>query len=351
MTDSSGVAIVIDNAFGFGGTERVVSNMAYILSSELNVDIYSIKSGVKTFYDMSDANVICADHSGYITSIWSIVDAINSKKYKAVFVITMGKLSCIYSVISKIKKKNIFLNTYVCEHVSYASYSLIVKFLKIATSKYYKAAILLTKENESWIKNKAKIPTFVIPNIAPTCNVKVTDSNRKKRALFVGRLVHQKRVDHLLEYWADFKKQDADGWCLDIVGDGDEKNKLIKYRDELGISASVNFRGMLADTSAIYQESSLFLMTSAYEGFPMVLIESQAYGLPCVVMDCPTGPKEIIGNSRGGFVVKTSKEFVSSLMLLTSNESLLSDMRCAAIKNSKRFCLDEIKPKWLELVL
>ena len=341
------IAIVIDNAFGAGGTERVLSNMSLMLSDKYDIDIYSISSGRDAFYDFGTSNII-SNKKGYLRSLFFVIKEINNKKYKAVFLITMGRLSCLFGLLS------LLISTggnkiYSCEHVSYESYPFYVRFLKCLTSFLYDGIVVLTDSNSTWIKRRSNTKVYVIPNEAPYIEMNKKFVLRKK-AIFVGRLAKQKRVDLLLEYWKLFKEKDRHNWQLEIIGDGKNRDTLEDISNTLGLSSSVFFKGHQSDMEKVYNEANILLMTSEYEGFPMVLLEAQAYGLPCIALDCPTGPKEIIENGKSGFVVQSKKDFVECLYKISSDEILLEKMSLASLENIKRFSHSEIRDKWLEII-
>lgn len=345
----SSIAIVIDDAFGFGGTERVLSNMVSMLHNDYKIDVYSVAHGVNSFYDLSCANKIICFHGGYLKCLFNIFNKINEGGYKSVFLISMGKLSCIFGLLLKLKGGSRIGTIFSCEHVTYLCYPWYVKWLKAKVSSWYTGIVVLTKENGDWIKNKCKkASVYVIPNESPKTNKNFYKDSKK--ALFVGRLSYQKRPDRLLTCWREFKKEEQNGWCLDVIGDGEMYNDMVTLADDLDISDSVNFRGRVKGFASVYGQASVLLMTSEYEGFPMVLLEAQSYGIPCISFDCPTGPREILDNSDGGIVVNTSKEFIDALKKVSADKGLLERMSVAAKINAERFERPNIYKKWFSLI-
>lgn len=118
--------------------------------------------------------------------------------------------------------------------------------------------------------------------------------NKGKRILMVGRLVKQKNVGLALRAFKLFKKRYGENDRLSLLGDGPERGSLKVLAQELGVSDSVDFEGFQRDTAAFYRSADVFLLTSLYEGFPNVVLEALAHGVPVVSVDCPSGPSDIL---------------------------------------------------------
>lgn len=89
-------------------------------------------------------------------------------------------------------------------------------------------------------------------------------------------------------------------WELEIYGDGQEKSKLYSIISEYSLS-NISINAPIRNIEDKYTESSIYLMSSHYEGFGIVLIEAMACGLPCVSFNCPYGPSEILTDNETVF--------------------------------------------------
>ena len=100
-----------------------------------------------------------------------------------------------------------------------------------------------------------------------------------------------------------------------------------------------------------YAESSIFLLSSRYEGFGMVFIEAMSFGIPCVSFVCNYGPSDIIRNNEEGFLVTNGneKELAEKLQLLMKNETLRLQMGKKARENVQRFLPENVVKQWDEL--
>ena len=124
----------------------------------------------------------------------------------------------------------------------------------------------------------------------------------KKYAIAVGRLVKQKGFDLLLEAWRRIC-EDFPDWRLCIIGAGEEEAELKGLADTLDVQYCVQLVPPVQGLNAVYRHAELYAMSSRTEGFPMVLLEAMAFGLPVVSFNC-NGPDAIVRDGVDGFLVK-----------------------------------------------
>ena len=123
----------------------------------------------------------------------------------------------------------------------------------------------------------------------------------KDTIIYVGRLTKQKGLNMLLEA---FKKLDDKSVKLLIIGEGECKEQLQAYAKELDIELNVEFINFSTEIEKYFNNAKFTVLTSYYEGFPNVLVESITMGTPVVAYDCPSGPSEIIINEVNGMLVE-----------------------------------------------
>lgn len=164
--------------------------------------------------------------------------------------------------------------------------------------------------------------------------------DRPWRILYVGRLSPEKNIDVILRAFC-LVLENYSQCQLVIVGEGGEELKLKALAHKLGIESSVVFAGYQADVAPWYRNSRLTVLTSTYEGFPNVLVESISCGTPVVSYDCESGPAEIIENGLNGFLVANQnfEELVKKI-----EAALIPDAFDAELvkKSSARFGIEKI---------
>ena len=117
----------------------------------------------------------------------------------------------------------------------------------------------------------------------------------------VGRLSKQKGFDVLIRAFAEVRKKHM--VKLLILGEGAERSRLESIAVELGVSGYVNMPGFVSNPYAYIKRSSLYVMSSNFEGFPVVLLEVMACGVPIISTACTSGPEEILENGVTGILV------------------------------------------------
>jgi glycosyltransferase involved in cell wall biosynthesis len=163
----------------------------------------------------------------------------------------------------------------------------------------------------------------------------------------VGRYVYQKGFDLLLQAWAKIEKNHSD-WQMAIYGDGN-REPYEQQMKELGIdSGRCHLNGPTADIQKEYVNSSVFVFSSRFEGFGMVLVEAMACGLPVVSFACPCGPKDIVKDGDDGLLVENGNlnALTDSLIRLMGDADLRRRMAANGIKNVQRFSMMHIAERW-----
>lgn len=212
-----------------------------------------------------------------------------------------------------------------------------------------KSDVLITlTQNDAKEWKKAK-NTMVIPNIITNPTHRHSDCSFH-RAIAVGRLTYQKGFDLLLEVWKDIHAKHPD-WRLDIFGEGDDRQKLIKQIADYKMNNCVTIHPTNLRIQKEYLNSSIYILSSRFEGFALTLIEAMNCGVPCISFDCPHGPSEIIKNQSDGILVENNNihQMAESLCYLIENEDIRKAYGKEAKENVKRFLPENIMPQWEQL--
>ena len=172
-----------------------------------------------------------------------------------------------------------------------------------------------------------------------------------KVLISVGRLCYQKNFLLLIDI-AERLLGKRNDWRWEIFGDGPERPVLESKIAEKGLEEKVILKGNVDDLYDSYPQYAAIVMTSRYEGFPMVLIEAAAKGLPMVSFDVETGPAEIIRDEINGFLIPKNDEnsMVDKLEYLMADPILRSQMSTAAKESVAPFRLDRVCAQWQKLL-
>jgi glycosyltransferase involved in cell wall biosynthesis len=122
-----------------------------------------------------------------------------------------------------------------------------------------------------------------------------------KMMIAVGRLAPQKGFDMLIYAMKAVAQQHGD-WILNIFGEGEQKDYLEKMIKDFGLQSNVFLKGYSKNIVNEFAQSGFFVLSSRYEGFPLVLVEALGLGMPCVAFDCPEGPSLLLEDGGGCLV-------------------------------------------------
>ena len=198
------------------------------------------------------------------------------------------------------------------------------------------------------IKDDSKFMTIANPITIPE---PLGLPEKKKEIICVGRIeFNQKRTYRVLDIWKDLESSFPE-WCLTFVGDGPDKEKLEKQIQENKLSR-VSIAGFV-NPIQYYERASILLMTSEYEGFPLVLTESMTYGVVPIVYDSFEAVHDIITNGKNGIIIPIpykTKAFVNCLNSLLEDNNKIKGMSIKAIESTNQFKLKNIVDKWYNLM-
>lgn len=343
------ICIVIDDLTKSGGTERVASFLADGLFSQYKVSIISLnRSCSGPFYSLpNDISITYLKHSKF--RFFELFNSINRSNFDIVISISMGRLSFFLALIKilSISRYKLVMS----EHVGFESGNMLIKYLKIFSYKIADQLVLLTSHDAKILSRKLPNKLVVIPNASTFYPLSPTYlPEKEKYFLAVGRLTYQKNFFRLIDIWS--KLSSYKGWTLKIVGDGEDRDSLKAKIESLGLENSIEILPASRNIGKLYEKASALLMTSRYEGLPLVLIECKSFGVPAIAFDCETGPKEIINHGQDGYLVEYSDDqcFQHYIEYLIDNPKSLKSMQLCSIFNSASFSKDRILAKWIKLI-
>ena len=135
---------------------------------------------------------------------------------------------------------------------------------------------------------------------------------------------------------------------MDIFGSGEERDILLNLIEQKGLSKTITIHNPVSDLSQIYAQSSIYVLTSRYEGFPMVLLEAMSFGLPIVSYQCQCGPADLISNAYDGFLIKEgdTEAFIEKLSFLMDDFDMRKIISNHTLEKINEYHQDIIMSKW-----
>ena len=211
--------------------------------------------------------------------------------------------------------------------------------------------VVLTEEDKGYwgdIPNITVIPNAALLSEGPQS----TTGNH--RVIAVGRMDYQKGFDRLVEAW-DIVCRDSRfaDWRLDIFGQGEWRDMLQGMIDSRGMQGRLALNAPTKSITDEYAASSMLVMSSNYEGFPMVMIEAMACGLPVVAFDFKCGPRDIIDHGENGLLVEDGDitGLAAAMMRLMDDEALRKRMGENAKNVVERYSEEKVMHLWQNLYL
>lgn len=206
--------------------------------------------------------------------------------------------------------------------------------------------VLNEHEQKAWEDVK---PAIIIPNSLPFYPI-IPGKLLARRAICVGRLEWEKGIDRLIDIWQAVHVKYPD-WILDIYGEGTWQEKLQQKIIHQKSETYIHLKGTCSDIASEYLGSSILVLTSRYEGFPMVLLEAMACGVPCVAYNCPFGPQSIITDGENGFLVDEGdkEQMIEKIGLLIEDEQKRMECGNNARKSVQKYSQENIMKEWNSL--
>lgn len=353
------ICFVSGNISRSGGTERVATLIANELARRgYDVDFLSVWPGNTSYFALNEGIKINVAMSTKIKKILYNLPGFGAHFIKRIVVKNQYDLViCVDTALMTLVSaacESAKIRLWAWEHFNY-EHSLTDPKRMNALELVKKCAdrmVVLTKADYDMHLEKAKIPFEKMAQIYnPVSFVPEEKSDmHNKRVIVVGRLTVQKGLDRLLKIWNIVEPQCPD-WTMELLGSGELEESLKVECEELGLK-NVIFSPKTQNVVEHYKNASIYAMTSIYEGFPMVLLEATTMGLPLIAFDCKTGPSEIINDGENGYLVNDGdlNEYASRLIELMRDEDLRDRMSDASFNSSKRFTLEAIGDKWVELI-
>lgn len=371
------ITYVVQSLSTHGGIEKIVTLKANYLASQndYNISIITYDQGKKPIFFKLDEKIKIFDiavglpkHSNNM-----IKRKFNFYQYRKLFLDKIANLVSIlnpdiiisvggteFFIIHSLNDKSIKLAEY---HVTIAYFQyyqqkeqnkLKTLFLKtnlknfLRNVKKYEEFIVLTEgDKKAWgqySKNISKIPNFL------TMDLYEQSSLDKHVAIAVGRFEIEKQFDHLILAWKEITKK-YPNWLLKLKGSGSQEKSYRSLVKKLNLENNVEIIPPSESMKEFYLEASIYLMSSKFEGFSLVILEALQAGLPVISYDCRYGPSELIEDGFNGFLVEQDNidELVNKIINLIEDKDLRKKMGDNALLISKNYEKDKVMEQWMNL--
>lgn len=353
--------ICLSSSLDSGGAERVLTVLCNAWSARGDKvtliatysgggsPFYPISSGVEVIYLADVAGVKGKTLPGYVRRLRAL-RRLAAERRPDVIVSFMPNVNV--AAILACSFLNIPL--IICERNDPSSRSPFT-FWEMCSKLTYRFADMFTVQTESVAAKVGDIypgvrRVRIVPNpLSQEALMFASNGNEARKVLLsMGRLAPQKQVDKTIKAFSALAGRYVD-WDLHIYGDGPLKNELSALIEALGLRGRVFLKGRTTQPWQVMAGADAFVMTSRHEGFPNALLEAMAVGLPCIVFDCPSGPREMTRDGKDALLIPLNDEG----KLAVAMDRLMGDVqlrramgRQARASVSERFNMGRVGEIW-----
>ncbi len=313
---------LLSSSLAGGGSENVCVNIANNLAQkgwQIDLLVLNLKNEVYKKFLSNKINLVVLDKNNARYSILPLIKYIYTNKPK-IFLIFNYEFTIILNLLRFFLRLDIKI-------ISRNSNTLSRKFKQFEKQSFWRRNIVLKLIKSFYHKSDHVINQCnamrndlinLYPQLYDTSSViynpipsniddfikknHITKLKKENYILCVGRLVDQKAFHYVIEAFAGLRTS-IPNLRLKIVGEGNLEHELKKKSIDLNINNYVDFEGFQKNIIPYYLYSKATILSSIYEGYPNVLIESIALNTPVVAFNCPSGPNEIVQDGINGYLV------------------------------------------------
>jgi glycosyltransferase involved in cell wall biosynthesis len=374
QADGRDVRILLLHAWGMGGTVRAAMSLAESLAeSGRSVEVVSVvRRGKRPFFPFPEGvNVSAVDdqrndgrllarlpsllvHPDDFAYPWCSLrtDLLLVRRLRAMRGgVVVGTRPSFNLLLAALRPKGTLAVAQ--EHMNFNAHRRgLARDLKRRYSSLDALAVLTEEDRGDYAAALDGAPTQVVrlPNAVPPLSGERARPERKV-AVAAGRLNSQKGFDLLIAAWRPVAAAHPD-WQLRIYGRGLQRAALRQQISDLGMADDVLLLGPTRDLGEALSQGSVFVLSSRFEGFGIVVVEAMSKGLAVVSFDCPRGPGEIIDDGRDGVLVPAGDVDALSRALLgvVEDEERRRALGAAALETARRYDPKTVGADWVALL-
>ena len=365
------ILIIIPSLTIGGGAEKIAASLTNRLSEKFEISIL-------TFYDFKNIY----PHKGVHVSLKQ-----NSKTWQKLFLpfkiykkiksiapdIIMSFMD--YTSIITFFTKFMFhikVPLIVCSHtnpkIAYRNKLWYIKFLTklVYPSKLVSKIVTVSFETQYILEKNFKINHNKIKTIYNGIDIDEIQNLKNERIsiydkifynkdlikfIIVGRLREEKRHNYLIRAFSKVKTHLPNSRLI-IIGDGPLRKELEQLIEKLKLKNDVLLMGLRRNPYKYMANSDIFILSSRYESFPIVLLEALACGLPIISTDCKTGPREILDNGKYGLLPDENnfEDLINNMLLLAKNKDLMKKYSLLSLERAEYFDFNNVAAKWIKFL-
>jgi glycosyltransferase involved in cell wall biosynthesis len=267
---------------------------------------------------------------------------------KTIFISTSPPFSIILLNIYFIKNIKIVL----WENVSFNIHGFFWSNIRKILAKNAIKIVVCTDHDANILKKLNNVCKIYNPSDFADFNLIKNKNSNPLKLLAAGRLVKQKGMDLLIDVANELNVRYNLDFFLIILGEGPENDQLLKKINTYKLNKKVVIRPFTNNIISYYKCADIFLLTSRYEGMPVVLLDALGMSLPCVAFDCETGPREVVFDKLNGFLVPCFdiQQFAEKIFYIYSNSKIYNELSNNSRIISKKFKYELLLTQWKDLI-